>query len=116
MRTFKLFITALFLLYHVSNAYAQAQALVTFKAPEDMEITAESVTHGQAREYVDKIAEALNAHVNVTYGSLSAASGGKKILAMVVSDTMTDDELITALRKHHAVLSARPNMKVRTMN
>ena len=112
----KVFIAVLFFVFASSSqAQSQSQALVTFQAPESMEITAESVTHGQAREYVNKIAESLNARVTVAYGSLSAASEGKKILALVVSDTMTEDELLSSLNNHHAVLSARPNRKSRLM-
>lgn len=113
MKALKLFLLSLFLCAPAfASEYVQGEALVTFRAPQNMEITAETLTSGDARAYIDGIASSVQAQVIMTYGTLSEAAGDK-ILALVRSDTKTTAELVRDLKANPNVLSATPNHKVR---
>ena len=97
-----------------ASEYVLGEALVTFRAPEGLEVTGENLISGDARTFIDGVAALAGAEVVITYGTLSAANGDK-ILALVRSNTKTTQELIRDLKALPEVLSASPNYKTRIM-
>ena len=94
--------------------YVQGEALVTFRAPSGLEVTEDSVINGEAREFIDGIAQSVGAEIAASYGTLSEASGDK-ILALLRSTTKTTEELIRDLKENPNVLSASPNRRQKIM-
>lgn len=116
MNSAKMFITLCLVLLAFTGAFAseniKGEALVVFGSAEGLEVNEETLNNGSARKYIDGIAESAGARIAAVYGALSAAGGGQKILAYVVSDTKTTIELVSALKADPRVLSATPNRQM----
>ena len=116
MNSAKIFITLCMILAAFTGAFAaecmKGEALVVFKAAAGLEVNEQTLNDGQARKYIDGIAESADARIAAVYGALSVASGGQKILAYVVSDTKTTNELVNTLKADPRVLSASPNQQM----
>ncbi|MBQ7154024.1 MAG: S8 family serine peptidase [Synergistaceae bacterium] len=92
--------------------YAEGQALVVFRAPENIEVSASGLgAEGGIRASVVSAAEEAGAEVLEVYETLSEIDGN--IFALVRSKTKTTEELITELKARPDVVTASPNHKVR---